>query len=1140
MATGRLAGGAFPRLRGNELAKMPGRCVGPSRSGRGVRRPWGKRWGAGTFRGRGARRRALSSVWETRCVSAERLQDCRRPRGSRQAVQTADTAGENEASGTPGIAGSFEAARDSRAVWVNGAVGDPEVVGSAGYVWVTGSGEEESEDRSPGGSERKGRPGSLGHESILQLWLKVQAMRAASGCGEGSRVELHPVPAGEGPVERGVPGRASWVETSRGGVTGPWVKGQARVFPRVSRLSTALGLGEGCERASGFCGLGPAGWVPPPVDVSGIASHLAETSPRVASHLLGREQTACVPGAVEEISYGVAPGPWGKGQTVGLPGGTGWPGAVEGEVGYRGAPGLSGRGQIPGALEQEAVCGDIPSLWRKKQDTGVPQAVGIPRGVEEEITSVGVSGIWQRRQAVEETDSGGIPGLWGTGQPAEVPCATEEEPRCGGDPRFRERELAVWVDPGSGGDPGSCEAAETAELSGPSEQEAGSGGASGLWGIEQAMGVPRALGKEETSCASFPGLWRTEQPVEVSQAVAVPGAMGQETSHGGVPGLWDRQQALGRYPAVAVSGLVGEETCSGNVPSLWERRQVVGEQGTPVPSELGGPCIGAQEAGCRGCVCRRRQSVGLSETVEVPKAADVPKHRCALAGVHGVDMPVSGKVPAALWVSGPMCQEGCSRAVLNLWERAHVAGIPVASGGPLAPEEPWPVGEDSGSRAFPGPQGGRQGIGVPVSSEVPGFVGRETGSGGVQGPWGGRQSVRAPVATEVPTILRIPGSLEVETGPGGFPGSLERRQTAGVPTNGGAPVAPRVPRSVWEETGSGSISGFWGEREITGEPADAMGPTRMGVPASARMPGPMLEETSSGGLSGLSGDRQTPGVSMAEGLPGSVGVETLSEGLLDLSGRRQVAGTPVAFGVSMTRGEPMASGLPGPMAGDTVSVDNSSGIWGGRLATEVATEVSTAARIRGPVEGDVGSEGVSGPWKRRLGGVCLEAVRVPPPLGVLAAVGVPMAGRIPAAVWVTGSPGTEVDVGVSGLAVVRRQSVEGVRAFEEETGGRSTLGLAGRSQAVGVSHTCVGGPRVWSCPKSVGEETAYEDITGVSERRTAVRVTPGPREETGLGHFRGHPQQSGRRQAGGMSAVRVRGQNRGENSVGEDRLRGMF
>ena len=251
--------GVLPGLRGGELAaETPGRCVGPSRSGRGVRRPW-KRRGAGTSRGRGGRRRARSSVRGTRCVSAERLQDCRRPWGRRPVAGTAQAAGANEAGGTPATAGSMEAARDLGTVWVNGAVGEPQVVGPVGSVWVTGTGEEEETSyRSPRGCERKGCPGSTGHESILELWLKVQAMRAASGCGEGSRVELHPVPAGEGPVERGVPGRASWVETSRGGLTGPWVKGQARTVPRAAGVAIAPDLGAGCERASGLCGQGQA------------------------------------------------------------------------------------------------------------------------------------------------------------------------------------------------------------------------------------------------------------------------------------------------------------------------------------------------------------------------------------------------------------------------------------------------------------------------------------------------------------------------------------------------------------------------------------------------------------------------------------------------------------------------------------------------------------------------------------------------------------------------------------------------------------------------------------------------------------------------------------------------------------------
>uniref|UniRef100_A0A8C5XTE8 Uncharacterized protein n=1 Tax=Microcebus murinus TaxID=30608 RepID=A0A8C5XTE8_MICMU len=1118
-ATGR---GALPRLRGGELAaKLPGRCVGPSRSRRGVRRPWGKRWSVGTFRGRRARRRARASVWETRCVSAERLQGCRRPWGRRQTAETADASRENEASGTPGIAGLLEAARDPGAVWVNGAVGEPEVVGPTGAVWVTGSGEEETEDRSPPGCERKGRPGSLGHESILQLWLKVQAMRVASGCGERSRVELHPT--GEGPVERGVPGRASWVETSCGGVTGPWVKGQARVFPQASGLSTAMGLGEDYERTSGFCGQGQAGRVPPPVDVPGAA----ETSSGIASHLLGRGQAVGVPGDVQEIGYGVAPGPWGKGQTNGVPGAMWWPGAmgvpraVEGEMGCGGAPRLSGRGQsVQQPLAQEAVCGDTPSLWGRGQAAGVPDAVG------EEPTSVGTPGIWQRREAVEEIGSGGIPGQWDIGQPAGVPCATEQEARCGGDPGFREKGQAVWVETGSGGDPGSWRAAE---LSGPSEQEEGFRGTPGLLGIEQAMGVARALGKEETGCVS--GLWRTGQPVEVSQAVVVPGVMGEETSCGGVPGLWDRRRALGGPPAVTVPGLAGEETRSGNVRSLWERRQAMGEQGALVPPALGVPGPGAQEAGYRGvsCLCGRRQAVGLSETVGVPKAADVPKHRCAPAGVPtGVCVPGSGKVPATVWVSGPVCQESSSRAVLNLWDRVCAADIPMASGRPLAPEELWPVGEDGDSGAFPGPWGGRQAIAVPMAPEVPGLVGEETGSGGVPGLWGRRQSVRAPVATEVLTAPRVLGPLVVETGSGGFSGSSGRRQTAD-----GAPVAPRVSRLVQEETGSGSVSGLWWERERVRGPTDALGPEKMGVPTSARMPRPMVEKTDSGGISGLLGSRQTPGVSMAVGLPGSLREETLSGGLLGLSGRAETAGMPVAARVPMAMGMPMASGL---RVGDTSSEDGGSGIWGRRPATEVPT----AARAPRPVEGDVGSEGISGLWRRRHSGAGPEAARVPLPLGVLAAVGVPVAGRVPAAVWVTGSTGAEVDVGVSGLTVVRRQSTEGVGASEEETGGRSILGQAGRSQAMGVSHTCAHGTGLWNYPRSVGEETACENVPGVSGIRTAVEVLPVPREERGLGHFRDHPHQSGGRQTGGMSVVRVRGNSWGENSVGEDRLRGTF
>ncbi|KAM9596625.1 uncharacterized protein ACIGJ3_023178 [Trichechus inunguis] len=255
-ATGR---GSLPRLRrAEQAAEMPARCLGTNRPRRGVQRPWGRRRAAGAPRGRGAKRQSRFSVWGTGCVSTERLQECRRPRGRRQAAETAEAVGVNEALGTPETPGSIEAARNPETVWVNGAVGEPEVVGPTGSVWVTGTCDEETDDRSLLGCERKGRPGSLGHGSILELWLKVQAMRAASGCGEESRVELYPVPAGEGPVERGVPGQASWVETSRGGLTGPWVKGQARAVPRATGVPRAKGLVAGYKAALGLCGQGQA------------------------------------------------------------------------------------------------------------------------------------------------------------------------------------------------------------------------------------------------------------------------------------------------------------------------------------------------------------------------------------------------------------------------------------------------------------------------------------------------------------------------------------------------------------------------------------------------------------------------------------------------------------------------------------------------------------------------------------------------------------------------------------------------------------------------------------------------------------------------------------------------------------------
>uniref|UniRef100_A0A2K5F5I4 Uncharacterized protein n=1 Tax=Aotus nancymaae TaxID=37293 RepID=A0A2K5F5I4_AOTNA len=1127
-ATGR---GALPRPRGGEqAAKMPGRCVGPSRSGRGVRRPWGKRRDAGTSRGLGARRRARSSEWETRCVSAERSQGCRRPWGMRQAAETNDAAGANEVSGAPGTAGSIESARDPGAVWVNGAVGEPEVVGPAGAVWVTGSGEEETEDRSPRGCERKGRPGSLGHESILHLWLKVQAMRAASGCAEGSRVELHPVPAGEGPIERGVPGRASWVETSHGGLTGPWVKGQARGFPRAPSGAIALGLGAAYKRALGFCGQGQAGRVPPLAGVPGALESRSEMAPH-----LWRGQAVGVPAAGEEIGYGIAPGPREKGQAVGEPGAVGWPGAVgapravEGELGCGGAAGQWGRGQspqIPAALAHEAVCGASPGVW------GRGQAVGVLDPVVEEPTSVGATGVWHRRQAVEETGSVGIPGLCGTGHSVGVPCAIEEETRYGGDPGFRERGQPMWVETGSGGDPGSLGAAQTAQTAEPScpgEQ------AAGLWGIEQATGIPRALGKD-MGCVSVPGLWRVGHSVGVPQAVVVPGALGEELSHSRALGLWDGQQALGGGPAEAVPGLE-EETDGRNVLSLWERRQAVGEPESLGPSALGIPGSADQEADCGdvSCLCGRRQAVGVSETMGIPRAADGTQHRCAAEGVPtAMSAPGCGKVPArvpaAVWVSGPVCQEGSSRDILSQWERAQSAKLSVASGGPVAREELWSGGEDSGSGAFPGPWERRQIIGVHMVPEGPG-LGEETDSGGIPRPWGWRQRVRAPVATNVLLAPGMPGSLELEPGSGGFSGLSGRQQTAGMPGTVGLSAASGVPRPMQEETGSD----LWGERDTVGGPADAKGPTRMGLPNSTRMPGPTGEKTGSGGVSGLLGGRQTTGASMAVGLLGSVREGTFSEHVSGLSGSRQTPGRPVAARGSMAVGVPTASELPGPMVGDTSSWDDGSSTWERRLATEGPA----TAKVPGPVEAGTGPEIVSGLWRRRHGGAIPEAGRVPLPLGVLAAVGAPMAGRAPAAVWVTGSSGAEADGGVSGLTMWR-QSTVGVGASEDETGGGSILRLAGSSQAVGASHTCLPAARLWSCPRSTGEEMAYENALGMSGTRTAVGIPPVSREDIGLGHFRDLPQPSERRLAGGVPAVRMRGSNLGESYEEEARLRGMF
>ncbi|KAM6174584.1 uncharacterized protein O8D03_003164 [Erethizon dorsatum] len=907
-ATGR---GALPRQRRGELAaKMPGRCVGPSRSGW----RWGRRWGTGASRGSGGRRRARFSIRKTRCKSAERLQDCQRSWVKRQAAETADAAGENEALGTPGTAGSIEAARDPKAVWVNGAVGDPEVVGPAGSVWVTRSGEEGADDSSPQGCERKGRPGTMGHESILELWLKVQAMRAASGCGVGSRVELHSLPAGEGPVERGIPGRASWVETSRGGVTGPWVRGQARAFPQVSGLSTTTGVGPGCEKASGSCGHRQAGKVPP-VDA---------------------------PGAMEELGYAPTPSPWERPQTVGQPE------AMEVKMGCGTASDQWGRGQsvqVPEALAQEAVCGGTPGLWGRAQAAGNLGAVVAPRAVKEETTSVCVPGMWQRRQEVEDISSEALPGVWGMGQPVGVPCVTtKEETRCGDDPGFREKGRDMWVESGSGGDPGSWEATQTVEPSGPGVQEAGSQQVpQGLWGIEQAVGLPRTLGKE-TDCVSIPGLWGTGQLPGVSQAVVVPEARSEDTNYGGVPDLWERQQVLGTPPAEVV-----EETHSGNVLSLQERRQAMGEPEALVPGALGaaGPTDEEAGHGAVSCLCGTRHALGVSETVGMPKAAGVAWHRYSPVVVStALGTPRSGRmparVPAAVWVSGPVCQERSSRDVLKLWERAHTVRKPLDSGGTVAPEELW----------------------------------------------------------------------------------------------------------------------------------------------------------------------QTIGMSTAVGLSEPMVEETLSEGLLGLLGRRQTAGIPVAARLPMALGVPTASRVHGPqVVGESASGDGS-GTWRRRQATEAPI----AANGPGPVEGETGSEGVSGLWRRRHNGPFPETARVPVPLGRVGAVGVPVAGCVPASVWVTGSSGEAADVGISGLTAVSRQSTEGAEPSGEQTGGRGVLGMAGRDQAVGVSYTYARGARLWSCPRSVGEEAAHESVPQVSGIRMAVAVPPVSREEIGPSHFRDHPQQSGRRQ----------------------------
>lgn len=937
----------------------------------------------GAPRGRGAGRRATTSAWDARCVSAERLQDCRRPRGRRAEADAAGAAGANgpEALGPRGAAaGSAEASEDPGTVWVDGAVGEPQVVGPVGSVWVTGAGGEEdgAPYRSPRGCERKGRPGSMGHESILELWLKVQAMRAAAGYGEGSRVELHPVPAGEGPVDRGVPGRASWVETSRGGLTGPWVKGQARAVPRVSGVSTAVGLGAGCERVPGLCGRGQA------------AGLLPEGVPGMVPYLLGRGQAAGWREAVE------------------------LPRAVERERGWGGAPSLWGRGQslqVPGAPRPEAICGDTPDSWGGVQAARVPDAVGAPSSVEEEACA-GPLGAWRSEQAVEGMGSGGAPGTWGTGQPVGVPCGVEEEARCGGDPGFRERGQAVWVETGSGGALGSWAVAHAAEAWGRAGQAVGPGGAPGLWGVEPGMGVPTAPGRE-TGCGSVPGVWGTQQPV--GAAGAVPGALGGQASYGATPGLWDGQRAL-RAPGA----IVGDTGCGG-VVSLWDRRQALGERAVLLPTALGAPGPVGQEGGHgdTSCLCRRRQAAGL------PEAVVLPRHRCSVAGVARAPTGL----PAATWVSGPVCHDGSSRGGLSLCEGVHTAAVPVA------PEGPWSVGDAVASAAFRGPWERAQAVGGP---EAPGHRGQETGSGGVPRPWG-------------------------------------RRQTAGTSAAAVVPVAPRTSQPLRDESSPGGVTGLWGERETVQAPVDTRGSAQVGL-SPPGMPGPTGERLGPGGPSGSLGGGQAAEMPVAGGLP-------------------------------------TASGAPGLMMAD-ISRGDVSGGWEQRPGTEVPT----AAGAAGPV---------GGLWRRGASRPVPEAARVPLPLGVLAAVGVPTEGRVPAAVWVTGCVGEEAAVAAPGLPASRTPSMEGAGAsVGEEGGGRQAMGVL-------LARGC--GTRSWSCPRPPAEESRCENVPAASGPRGTVGAPPISGQETGIGHFRGHPQQSGGAEGGGASAVRVRG-----SSLGEDRLRGAF
>lgn len=1005
-------------------------------------------------------------------------------------------------------------------------------MGPAGAVWVTGAGAEaEAEAEAEAGGGGKGPAGGAGPESILQLWLKVQALRAASGPPPGSRVELHPVPAGEGPVERGVPGRASWVETSRGGVTGPWVKGPARA-PSAGALRAL------CARVSGLCGLQPAARVSP-VRVPGARETRAEMAPQLPAG----GQAAGPPRMTDQTGHGAAPASWGKGPMTGVPGTPEVPRAAEGVPDGGGVAGLWGRGaEAPGgqAAAREAECADNPGLWDRRP------AAGLPEAVQGGVVPVEAPGMWLRTQPGEERGLGGIQGLWGTG--LGVPC--EEAAGYGGDPGFRDRDQVLWVDTGSGGNPGSWDAAQAVEVARSEEQETGPGCAPDLWDVAQTMRAPQALGKE-VSCGSVPSVWGTEQPAGIPQAVVAPGVIGQQSSCDAIPGLWARQPGLGIPVAEVMPEFIQEKPCCGNALSSWEQRQALEEQEVLVPPTLGASGPVDQETGCRdaSCLCRRSQAVGLNENVSVPGTAEVPMQRRAPSGAPiAVDLPgperVPERVPAAIWVSGPMCQGSNSGDVSNAWERVHAARMPVEAGAAVCPEELWCGGEDTSAGPYSGSWERRQGLGVPVisvASEVPGLRTEQTGFGGTPGSWVRRQSASVPATTGVPKAPRRTEPLEVETGIGTFLGLPRRRQTAGVPMIAGVSTADallvtsRVPRSM-PETGSGGVSNLCGEREIVVGSADTRCPTRMSMPLTVGVRVPM-GENGSGSVSDVLGSRQTIGIPKAvrlhtgRGVPGLVGEEMFSGSLLDNAGRRQTIEMPVTAGVAMDVGVSTEAGMMegGPSSGDDLDM------WGRRLVTEG----SAAANVPGPVVEESGSGYISGPWRRRPNGSVPEGpVKAPLTLGMLAAVGVPIAGRMPAAVWVTGP--AENGVVESGLTAVRTQSAGSVSG--EESGDGSVLGLFQRHEVVEVPYTHGHGTRIWSCPRSQGEDTAYENVPRIVESTITMEAPEtltthlDSRGEIGISHFR----EQHRRTQARVFGFRVRGGNLGANCGGEDRLRELF